>query len=100
MEEELKKGDVVEIQIPSASGEVTVAYVLDVIWTQVADEYFELDYIMYSQNRLFRMHGTWQHVYCIGCSEEDYDEVLISTPEYVGIIAEYVVIPEVDSIMG
>ena len=93
--EEIKEGDVVEVKIPSTTGEVTVvAYVLDIIWSQVGDNTFYLDYIMYSQNRLFRMHGFWQHHYD---REFDYDEVLIETPEYSKIILDYVVLPEIDN---
>ena len=98
--EEIKEGDVVEVKIPSATGEVTVvACVIKILWNQVADETYELDYIMYAQNRLFRMHGVWQHIYGWDWDENgryDYDDIRIDSPCYKEVIADYVIIPDVD----
>ena len=97
MNEGIKKGDVMSVVVPSIGGDIAVtAYVLEVIKTEVYDDVSEMDYIMYGQNRLFRMYNTWQKSYDYDDEGCPIEEVTVTSLGYTGVIADYVVIPEVD----
>lgn len=94
---EIKRGDVMEVTVPSVTGEVKiVACVLEAIDVPVWREVFEVRYIMYSQNRLFRMSNVRHNSF--GCDNDGcpIKETTMTPLSYEGVIADYVVIPDVD----
>lgn len=99
---EIEKGEVMEVVVPSSTGEIKIpAYVLAVIEGNSEDGdggwdiWAAMDYIMYSQNRIFVMAGTVEIMYPWD-DDDDKPIYRVSVPEYRKTIAEYAVIPEAD----
>lgn len=94
----MKKNDVVRVEVLTICGnpvEITAA-VIDVISVVISDHCTELIYILYGQNRLFKMRSTVITDYGRDVYGDVYEEEHISTPKYDGILYEYLVIHELD----
>lgn len=97
MDKDINKGDVIEVILPSTEGDVVViACVLDIIEILVNSGTLEMHYIMYGQNRLFRINSMQVRGYDYDEEGCPIEEVTIMSLCYEGVIADYVVIPDVD----
>lgn len=98
MNSEMKKNDVVKVEVTTLSGrtvEIT-AVVIDTISVVISDHCTELIYILYGQNRLFKMRSTVITDYGRDIYGDVYEEEHISTPKYDGVLYEYLVIHKLD----